>query len=1023
MLASSLIEERGLGCLWVSLDGGDADPATLFHYLSIAGRRRAGRRRVNLPPLTPEFLPGLEIFTLRFAEELFGLFDSGFAVVLDNCHAVPADAPLMQTIVGALIDSLPEHGQLLCLSRQPLPASLARLTLDPGFVALGWEELRFTDAEAVALANLSSTAPVPGISACNQRVRGWIAGLKLLLRTPEALERVGEPPMLAASANAQLFDYFAEQVLRRTARTQRDFLLRCAVLTDMDGESAALVSGRSDAERLLAALYGERLFIERRDRAAGYAYRFHPLFHDFLYAMLRRDLGGPEVAALEARAAGLLEKRGELQAATEIALRGTDAGLLARLILTQADALFEQGRLLTLQRWIEALPDEQRNGSGWLLYWFGLASALREPARARANLERAYGRFLAGAEEIGTWLAVSGIIHCCFIDWGSEPESLQHWTGVFEALLAQNQGSVPEPVEAVVITLLANMIGHCPEHPVARHLAGRARVLSMRLRDPEQRCAIGSIAVGFLVWQGDETGAWTLIDELQRGRGDNTRVTLGSLVFDIWRGTLLWVGAQYERALEVLTAVRMRCRSSGLAVYEWNCIAHLYVAALGLGDMQRAGQLLQDLFEVLAPERINNLRISQAARAQYLALSGKPGPALALAREVRDGSGTLRDAPSSAAFVQCFLSSALLEAGALEDAAACAADALQLAARLPSDRWAFDATMLQAGIALERGALEAALSALRTALGIAARRGFSGGLSLFHRQRTARLLASALRYSIEPDCARHLIRCLRLAPPEEVEIARVWPVSLRIRVLAGFSVDLDEQPLLIDTRGNRKPLEVLKALIGLGPTAVGFEALCAALWPDLEADAARNACHVAIHRLRKILGDAATIEAASGQIGWSPRNAWIDVAAFRRCAARLHDALAAGIASAAGAEQWSRQLVDAYPGHFLPDEERPWIVGVRERLRSRFVRLADALSRPLVHHAAWDALVELARHVIELDPHAEEFHRSLMRGLMAQGRKAEALDAFARCRELLRAGLDIEPSVETLRLHRQIREP
>src|SRR5580692_3099843 len=51
-LASSWIQARDLNCLWVQLDAADADPATLFHYLTLAGLQRAVPKDLRLPPLT-----------------------------------------------------------------------------------------------------------------------------------------------------------------------------------------------------------------------------------------------------------------------------------------------------------------------------------------------------------------------------------------------------------------------------------------------------------------------------------------------------------------------------------------------------------------------------------------------------------------------------------------------------------------------------------------------------------------------------------------------------------------------------------------------------------------------------------------------------------------------------------------------------------------------------------------------------------------------------------------------------------
>ena len=1017
-LASSWIDYSGLGCLWVSIDGGDADPASLFHYLGLAWKAKAGSRRVDLPLLTPEFLPRLDIFARRFFEQLFCLHGRPFAVVLDNCHEVPGDAPLVQGVLGALIESLPVHGCLVCLSRADMPPNLVRLSTEPGCVRLGYEDLSFTDEEATALARLSSPHAVAVVPACNQLVKGWVAGLKLLLRARP--NEIAHAISAGAAPQRELFDYFAQEILKHSTLKQREFLLRCSVLPEMDEETVVAVSGRSEAGSLLAALYTERQFIERRELTGRLSYRFHPLFRDFLRAHLLRELGLAEVASLGTRAARLLESRGELEAATGIALECRDADLLVHLILRQAEALFLQGRWLTLVHWIGAVPEPLRSVNAWLLYWLGVSISVRDPARGRVELERAHQVFQGCGETVGAWLAVAGIIHNMHILWGADSERREHWLAVFEGLQAQNSGRIPESIEPQVIVLLAQFASHCPEHAVSRYLAARARTLALRLEDPVQRCAVGSIAVGFLTWQGDEAAARALVGDLQRGRAEDAPITLGSMVFDIWRGILLWTGAEYERSFELLAAARLRCRSSGLQLYEWHCGVHMILAALGMGDLELMRRIVEEAFESLTPEHSNITYAALAVQALHLARTGQPAAAEQVARAAPAVSSIYHEAPSVVAFLECVRGSAFLELGLLDEAAACARTVLGNAARLPSDRWAFEAEMLQAGIELERGVPEEMQVRLRSALGIAGRRTFTGGLALFASTRTGRLLALALGTGIEVEQARRLIRSGRFSVPDDPRVAALWPVRLRVRMLGGLAVEVNEQPLTASQRSARKPLEVLEALIGLGPQ-VGLDALQASLWPELEGDAARNACHVAIHRLRKLLGDDRTIQVDKATVRVDMHDAWADVDAFRHSSARLQASLAAGIRSPEVAMQQARELLHAYPGHFLPSDEQPWVVGVRERLRNRFMQMAIGVSAVLERLGATEVAIDLNLHGIDLDPYAETFHRGLIRNLVALDRRAEALQALQRCRDLLHAGLGVAPSPETERLVRRIR--
>ena len=1019
MLASSWIEESHCADLWISLDAGDADPATFFHYVALAGKHRAAGRRVHLPPLTPEFLPGLEVYACRFFEQLFALYPQPFATVLDNCHEVAADSALMQSVLGALIESLPQHGCLVCLSRGNMPAALVRWSTDPGFLRLGWDDLSFTDEEARAFAETRSPRAAAAVVECNRWLRGWVAGLTLLLRAPEELASLAPPRNFP---RPELFDYLAEEVLGRSTPQRRDFLLRCAVLTDIEVEPAAALGDRPDAGEVLAQLYAERLFIERRNLASGPSYRFHPLFRDFLRARLDQRLGRRQVGLLKARAAALLEARGDLEAATIVALQCDDAGLLARLILLQAESLFAQGRILTLGQWIEAVPEPVRSENGWLLYWLGVSLSLRQPPRGRTILEQAYQRLQETGETLGAWLAAAGIIYSHFIVWGTEPERLAHWVGIFQTLQAQNGGSVPQSIELQVISLLGHFASHCPEHPVVRRLMERAGTLAVRLSDPAQRCTIGSIAVGFLIWQGDESAAAALVEDLQRGRDEAAPATLGSLVFDIWGGILLWAQGSHELSFERLASARARCCRSGLRIYEWHCIVHMAMAALGMDDIPRAGQLIEESFHALTPQHVNVAYMTRALQAQYLALSGSVTAAATLARALRADIGILGEAPSTAAFVECLLGSALLEAGALDEAAECARSALAHAGRLPSDRFSFDAGMLLAGVELERGESEAMLSWLRSALAIAAKRDFTSGMSLFQRRRAGRLIAVALRDGIEAEQARRLIGPCRLPVPDDPRVAALWPARLRIATLGAFAVEVDGQPIERSRQvAARKPLEVLKVLVGEGPAEIGLEALQAALWPQLEGDAARNAAHVAIHRLRRLLVHEDAIQVERAAIRLEMTFAWVDVDAFRRLGARIQTALTAGVRSRPQCEQLSRELVCAYPGHFLPSEDQPWAVSARERHRSRFVHLAAGLSSALERLGAAEEAVALNRHGIDLDPHSETFHCGVIRGLLALEQPAEALEAYRRCRELLRTGLGVEPSPALERLVRQPR--
>ena len=102
-----------------------------------------------------------------------------------------------------------------------------------------------------------------------------------------------------------------------------------------------------------------------------------------------------------------------------------------------------------------------------------------------------------------------------------------------------------------------------------------------------------------------------------------------------------------------------------------------------------------------------------------------------------------------------------------------------------------------------------------------------------------------------------------------------------------------------------------------------------------------------------------------------------------------------------------------YRGRFLGDAGASWALGLRERVHSQFLRVSIAFARRTEEEGRLDEAEDWYRRILERDSMAEPCHRGLISILAGQGRDAEALDAYYRCRDLLRAELGIEPSPMT----------
>ncbi|WP_328694209.1 LuxR C-terminal-related transcriptional regulator [Streptomyces phaeochromogenes] len=170
-------------------------------------------------------------------------------------------------------------------------------------------ELAFTPEEATALLELHGLrVPVSAARSLVERTRGWAAGLRLCAL---AAQESPDPETYLKEFEVDrttVADFLLAEVLKRQTPEAQDLLLRVSVLDRFGPELANALTGRTDAESVLAGLHRENAFVEYlgHDR-----YRLHPLFGEILHAHLRMRSPGLE-PDLHRRAATWLRDSGSL---------------------------------------------------------------------------------------------------------------------------------------------------------------------------------------------------------------------------------------------------------------------------------------------------------------------------------------------------------------------------------------------------------------------------------------------------------------------------------------------------------------------------------------------------------------------------------------------------------------------------------------------------------------------------------------------------------------------------------------
>jgi LuxR family transcriptional regulator, maltose regulon positive regulatory protein len=213
----------------------------------------------------------------------------------------------------------------------------------------------------------------------------------------------------------------------------------------------------------------------------------------------------------------------------------------------------------------------------------------------------------------------------------------------------------------------------------------------------------------------------------------------------------------------------------------------------------------------------------------------------------------------------------------------------------------------------------------------------------------------------------------------------------------------------------KRPLALLKALVARGASQVSLQSLADDAWPDQDAAAAQDALNVALHRLRRLLGDTPALVLQEGRLSLDIDLCWVDALAFEEGAK-------AAVVGSSSLEAMAATMA-LYRGHFLAgDAEETWSVSARERLRSRFHRLVIAYVEALLQANRADDAMACFQRGIEIDDLIEPFYQGLLRAAIDLRRPAEGIAAYRRLHRLFSLAMGIAPAPETDRLLQALRE-
>lgn len=995
------IQSRNWPALWYQIDAGDRDPANFFHYLSLAARQITRRR---LPVTTPENLMAPETFARRYFASLWESQKTSCILVLDNYQELPEDA-VLHRIIDIAIDLLP-HGSLIAIaSRSAPPAALARHFSSATMTSLGWPELRLSESESGELArrwNLSAedAARLYALS------DGWAALQILLMRLPASR-------FLAESVkdNALLFDYIGTEIFEELTPDLSRFLMKVAIPPFVTAAQAEQLGGRNDAESILSRLARNNFLTTRHGEAGEARYQFHPLLRTFLLGRLALHLPPQEMLALRRLAVRQLEEDGEVEAAAELLRDSADWATLATLVCRHAGEWLATGRVATLRHWLESLPAETRKSAPWLLYWHGSLLRMTDPRAGRAQLEPAWQMFRERGDAAGAYLTWAAIVESYAAPW-DEYLHIPAWLEKLEAL-RQECPEIPSPeIEAQLVGTAKTIAISAPFSPLVEQWLARAEAFAVDAPSPRHIGAFTLLTSFKSVWRSESVARIKAVLGAIRLPPDfSEKYPLSYILYCIGLGLLEAYDLNPEGCQRWVAKGLETSRNSGIQLLDTMLAIVSIHGSVVSGNVAAAENTMTEAERLVNPTWKADMFHLRYLQAGIKLMAGDTAAALRFSAGIAEG-GEAVGARYLAVFPKLLRSLALAIDGQWQEARTYLPEILETGRRFPSPWMVFQGELVAAHIHFAQDESADGLAALRRAMA-AGRAADIMVMRFWLPEFIAPLCARALNAGIEVDYVRRLIRTRGLLPISPCVDAWPWPV--RIYTLGRFSVLRENTPIAFSGKAQKRPLQLLKALVACGGRDVSGMTLAAALWKD-EINDARHALDMTVSRLRKLLGSEAAVIVQDGKVSLNDKLCFVDIWSFERHANEAEKRPGAdGLPLHAGA-------MALYLGQFLNGEDdEAWLLPRRERLRSRYLRLALEYGALLEKHGEGRTAVDTYQRAIEIEPLAEELVQRLMRIHIEAGRTAQALEVFRRCRHMLSVVLGLPPSAATLDLAEKAR--
>ncbi len=794
--------------------------------MGLTAKKAAPYQRKSLPLLTSEYLLGIPTFTHRYFEKLYSLLKDSSIIVFDNYQQVPAESKFHE-IINEGLSIIPEKIQVIVVSRECIPQALVRLHANNSMHFLGWEEIRFTlnEAEKILRMKVQEGLSREELLPIHEKTDGWAAGLVLMAEMTR-IQKI-DYKLLSKIVPEEIFDYFSNEILNKTDKETQDFLLKTVFLPQFSSHMAQELTGSVRTHRILSDLSHKNYFIQKHVYHQE-VYQYHPLFREFLLARAKNAYAPEDFLQLQHTTGKILEKNEQVEDAGSLFRDGGEWDSLVRLIIKHARSLVAKGRYSLLEEWLSSIPKEMLENTPWLLFWLATCRMPFDPAFAISCFEKAFEQFRIQNDMSGIFLSWADVVDAilCGLRYFAP---VNKWLSAFEELTKKAKIFPSQEIEGrVTSSMFLALATAQPSHPDIEKWAERAIALAEASEDMNFKIQIFSQIALYRALSGDFQKASLAIDILQQLTHAHDASPLTLITTRLAESIFYHMTGLYEECMKAVNDGLEMSRDTGVHVVDKMILGNGAVGALQANDFSTFNTLIEKMALHLSSFSLYEISFYHWLKTREALRRGNHGQALAHI-ELSVNAARETGMPFSLCIGHLVKAEVMLALNRYKEAEEQFSTGLDIAYRIKSTILEFWALMTGALCAFAQADEASGLTLLRKALVLGKEKGYYN-IILDTPGAAEMFCVKALEAGIEVEHVQAIIRKQKLIPEKAPLHLDNWPWPLKIYTLGRFGLVKDNKPLHFTGKIQKKPMEMLKALIALGGRDVKEEQLSDLLW-------------------------------------------------------------------------------------------------------------------------------------------------------------------------------------------------